>query len=333
MCAESVPVTMTNLPLEPARRNAGKPQVSVCVCTFHRPEGLRRCLLSLLKQEGMAPGTFEIVVVDNDLRASAAALVRGFADSAPMVVRYSVEARGGVGHARNRAVAEARAALIAFIDDDEVAASGWLQGLLSARERYGANVVLGPVLPEPAVVPSPWLARSGLFDRPRFATGAQVHWGNGRTGNVLLERGQALAAGGFHPAFATSGGEDVHLFGLLSRQPQFRMVWCDEAQVVETLPAERVRLAYLLRRSFRGGQTMVRVHAILFGSREYWRWGVRALFGAPLRLLAALLAVATGRPRALNYLCHAAGDLGKITASRRQVASRTYAGLSMRGEP
>ena len=45
--------------------------ISVCVCTYKRPEYLKRLLMSLTEQVIADDFLFEVVVVDNDLQASA----------------------------------------------------------------------------------------------------------------------------------------------------------------------------------------------------------------------------------------------------------------------
>jgi hypothetical protein len=72
-----------------------------------------------------------------------------------------------------------------------------------------------------------------------------------RTGNVLVSREilQKLPKL-FDERFGLSGGEDHDLFLRLRRQGA-RIVWADDALVFETIPADRIRVSWLLRRAFR----------------------------------------------------------------------------------
>ena len=123
------------------------PKVTVGVCTYRRPELLRLTLESLMQQT-LPASDFEVVVVDNDTERSAQALVESLT-SRPHgpTLRYFVEPGRGVSHVRNQCVAQARGDWLAFIDDDEEARPDWLSQLLSAQQRYSADVVLGPVNP------------------------------------------------------------------------------------------------------------------------------------------------------------------------------------------
>ncbi len=104
------------------------PPATVAVCTRDRPEDLARCLAALAALDHPA---YDVLVVDNAPRTDATeALVRGRAARGDRV-RYVREPRPGLDWARNRAIAETRAAgraeLLAFTDDDVVPDPGWLR--------------------------------------------------------------------------------------------------------------------------------------------------------------------------------------------------------------
>src|SRR3984893_17792103 len=99
--------------------------VSVWICTYRRPQLLKRLLQTLEKQETHGLFTFSIVVADNDGRRSAEALVSDFAADAAIAVTYCVEPQQNISLARNKAIANAIGDFIAFIDDDESPAKRW----------------------------------------------------------------------------------------------------------------------------------------------------------------------------------------------------------------
>ncbi len=109
--------------------------ISVAVCTHARPAQLARALASL---EAQRPAAAEILVVDNAPRDDATrALV---ADRFPGI-RYVHEPVQGLDFARNRALTSARGDVVAFLDDDAVAAEGWLGALAAAFDTDPAVVV------------------------------------------------------------------------------------------------------------------------------------------------------------------------------------------------
>lgn len=275
----------------PGGAAAGHPLISVCVCTFRRPALLRR-LLDALAGQRLVP-SYEVIVVDNDRLGSAAPAIEAARVAHPrLALRDALVPEQNIALARNRAVALARGQLLAFIDDDERPVARWLGTLLRALERFSADGVLGPVLPElPESAPA-WVARGRFFDRPRHPSGVEVPATELRTGNVILRRALLLPRAGdgrsdedgpFDPRWGLSGGEDSALLVEL-RARGARFVWCDDALVHEHVPEERARLSYLLRRAFAGGCGFARFRLAREGLRTapslLWRG---ALDWAPRR--------------------------------------------------
>lgn len=116
----------------------GDPEISVIIPHYDQAEALDACLASLDRQS-LAPGRFEIVVVDNASPGGPAPIRAVVRDRARLVV----ETAKGAGPARNRGVAEARGAVLAFIDADCTASPRWLEeGLtgLAAHDIVGGRV-------------------------------------------------------------------------------------------------------------------------------------------------------------------------------------------------
>ena len=266
-------------------------RVAVCVCTFRRPDSLDRLLRSLAGQrfEGEPPER-ELVVVDNDPDGSARPVVERWAGRIDGPVRYAVEPRRGIPHARNRALAEASdgADVIAILDDDQWAGSGWLEALLRGLVRHDADVVTGPRLPlYPGDVPG-WVARAGLFAGRRWPSGREVRIAY--THNVAFRTGILdELEGWFDEALVGTGGSDTDFFHrvrLLGR----KMVWIDEAVTFEPVPERRASAGWIVRRFYRFGTTA----GLLQRRRETRLAGTLARTGralgrgllAPLRLAA-----------------------------------------------
>lgn len=100
--------------------------ITAAICSRDRPELLRRALASL---ERLDPLPDELLVIDNapsDAR-SFALVTKEFPK-----VRYVREDIPGLDFARNRALAESRYSVVAFLDDDAVADTGWCAGFAAA---------------------------------------------------------------------------------------------------------------------------------------------------------------------------------------------------------
>lgn len=272
--------------------------VTVGVITFRRPEGLATLLEALRAQDAT------VVVVDNDPAKSARAVSQG--------VQYVHEPRRGLSFARNRALEVAReqgADYLAFIDDDEVPQPDWLERLLDAAREYRADVVTGPVLRQFEREPPAWIRRGRFFVDPRRPSGSPVRFA--ATSNVLIS--SRLFDMRFDPRFALTGGEDTHFFLRASNQGH-RLVWADDAVVVETVPPERAQLGWVLRRAYRLANTWSLCEREL--DRGPWVLALRAVkalgrLGLGVGLLVG--SVAGGRHMAARGLWHLAFGAGNLT--------------------
>lgn len=230
--------------------------IAVCALTFRRNEGIHALLHSLAEIELPGEGiTVEVVVVDNDEEGSAEPVVATARESLPWPVRYEIEPRRGIPFGRNRAVAAAPDAdLIVFIDDDEVPEPGWLRELVRVQQATGADVVTGQVVPAFPEPPPRWALRGRFFERPRYATGTAIDYA--RTANVLV---RAPLLRDPWPPFAEwlglTGADDTHFF-MRVHLAGARIVWADEAIVVESIPGSRVSARWLVRRAYRRGNTL-----------------------------------------------------------------------------
>ncbi|MFP4013448.1 MAG: glycosyltransferase family 2 protein [Chitinispirillaceae bacterium] len=230
-----------------------KSDVTVCVCTYKRPQMLRKLLLELNKQktDGVR---FSVTVVDNDQGRSAELMVRTLRRSLKFRIRYVCEARKNIAGARNAAVRNAQGEYIAFIDDDEFPSNNWLEDMLETCDREKAQGVLGPVLPYYDEASPGWLRKSGLCDRRRFLSGTILkNTTLMRTGNVLFRRELFFLHGmSFDEKYGLTGGEDSDFFRRALKRG-FTFVWCDEAGVYEHVPPERSTRGYHLKRALLRG--------------------------------------------------------------------------------
>ena len=228
--------------------------VAVIVPTLRRPESLARALRSLFAQSGVADRVSAIVVVDNDPVGSAAATVEALRTNSPWPLTYVHAPRPGVATARNAGLAATNAPLIAFLDDDEAASSGWLAALLKARETTGADAVFGPITgraPDAAPWLKPHLERFFGREGPERTQVIDHSYG---CGNSLMMRRSALpGAAPFDTGADQAGGEDDALFAALAARGG-RFGWAADAWVEEFAPAHRATLKYALARAFAYGQ-------------------------------------------------------------------------------
>ncbi|MDZ5443010.1 glycosyltransferase [Micromonospora sp. 4G57] len=159
------------------------PFVSVVVPTCGRTPLLESTLDSLA---ALDYPHYEIVVVDNAPQVAATARVVAARAADDPRLRYTSEPRPGVAHARNRGLAEARGAIVAFADDDVTLDRGWLRSLVDGFTGDDVAGVTGQVLARKLDTPSQiWLEQYGGYgkgcQRRRFD----------RAGSATLDAGGA----------------------------------------------------------------------------------------------------------------------------------------------
>jgi glycosyltransferase involved in cell wall biosynthesis len=229
--------------------------VTVVICTHQRAALLRRALLSVVEQARESGAG--ILVVDNASSDDTAAVVNGF-DS----VRYVREEALGLCHARNRGWREATTPVVAFLDDDAIAAPGWIaaaQGAFADDDPV-VGCVGGAVLPDWEVPPPGWLSRRvalglTIIDWPggrRRLTDLSAEWLAGA--NLACRVAALEAVGGFHPGLDRQG---AHLLSSGDVFLEKRMMQCGYACVYEPamrvhhdVPADRLSHAWFRRRYF-----------------------------------------------------------------------------------
>jgi glycosyltransferase involved in cell wall biosynthesis len=285
----------------------GTEHISVCICTFKRPDLLRRLLVSLPSQRTEGLFTFAAVVIDNDASGSASEAVRDVRTGSSLGIEYAIEPERSISLARNRSVENARGDWIAFIDDDEFPADDWLVRHYLTLRTSDASGSLGPVRAH-FDGPSPsWLVRSGLLERKEFPTGTTLTDARyTRTGNVLLRQSVfADPRDRFDPAFGRTGGGDAVFFKRMIEKGH-RFIWCNEAVVFETVPPERQVRSYYVKRAFTRGMTEARDTPLLSLST------LRSLAAVPLYGLLLPFARLAGPHLYTRYLIKECDHLSKI---------------------
>ncbi len=198
--------------------------VSVVVPARQAAATLPKTLRALARSD--FAGASEIVVVDDASTDATGALATA---AGARVVR--LERQAGPAAARNAGIAAARGPLIAFTDADCEPAPGWLGAVVRGLD--GADLVTGPVRPDPAVLVGP-------YDRTLSIGGASPLF---ETANLAVRRAMVERVGGFEAFAAGVGrpglrprpgqghfGEDA-VFGWRARRAGARVAFLPDAVV------------------------------------------------------------------------------------------------------
>jgi glycosyltransferase involved in cell wall biosynthesis len=237
--------------------------ISAIICTHNRASYLRKSLLSLCHQT-LDPARFEIVVVDNASTDGSAALVRDEFSLRPNV-RYVFEPELGLSVARNTGARESQGAYLAYLDDDAVADSRWLESALEAFAvpRLKIGILGGPILPiweapRPDWLPDSLLASLTILD-PKLPAGViddvQPLFG----ANLLLSRSAFDAVGGFNVNLGRKGSSLLSNEELALRADivaaGFVAYFDPKVVVLHHVPSERLQKMWFYRRAYWQGRS------------------------------------------------------------------------------
>lgn len=266
------------------------PRISVVVPSHDRPLRLR-WLLNALEEQDLDRSAWEVVVAHDSAGPETEALLRDHPLAAAGVLRHLTFAPGTAGPAakRNAAWRAARAAHVAFTDDDCRPPADWVRRAAAAAQREPAAILQGTtqVDPDELVVRlhAPY-ARSQEVTPP-------TPWA--QTCNIVYPRAALEAAGGFDERLPLAAGEDTDL-ALRAREQGVGYLAAPE--VLTYHGVEAVTLPARLREVWRWQHLPFvvgrhpEVRRDLAGGGWFWK---PTHARVPL-LLAAVAALARGRP-------------------------------------
>ncbi len=108
--------------------------LSVVIPCYNAEATLGEQLDALLKEEWNEP--WEILVSDNGSADRTRDIAREYVSENSGVRYVDASGRKGPSHARNRGAAEARGTLIAFVDADDVIATGWVAAITQGIRKH-----------------------------------------------------------------------------------------------------------------------------------------------------------------------------------------------------
>lgn len=253
------------------------PLVTVGVCTYKRPEGIAKCLRSLIDQQTSI--RFDIVVTENDASQGSKGIIEQIADEAKekgIEIRYYCEPEPNISIARNRCAAECRGEFLAFIDDDEWAQPDWLEKLVEVQREHNADVVHGLCIHEYA---------DGFPESMKDLIDFRKYWKEGMViestaTNTTLFRLCKLQSREepFDVSFGKTGGEDTDCTFYLFQIGNAKIIQSFKPVVHELYTLERSRISYYVKRSYREGFLQSKIYR-----KYYYR-----LVGAKVNIKRAL---------------------------------------------
>jgi GT2 family glycosyltransferase len=229
--------------------------VVIATHTMQRSEDLTRVVASVLGQQ---PQPHEVVVaVDNN-----SDLYEWVRKQLPDVVPVHHQGVRGASATRNSGARVARGNILAFLDDDVVARSGWLQNLTAPLARPDVIGVGGHAEPvwlmrEPKWMPEEflWVVGAAYSGLPTTAAPVRNVWSE----NMAVASADFWAVGGFREEFTKTGHvsrpEDTDFCIRLTAALEGRTWWYEpSARVGHSVPPSRGTPRFFVWRCYNEGQ-------------------------------------------------------------------------------
>lgn len=282
--------------MEINNQQAGRPLISVAICTYNRWSLLKRTLDSLFSQSAPSAINWELLVIDNASTDSTASEVKALLPAHPEL-KYFSEPNPGISFARNKALRKFRGDLLCFLDDDATVEKDYIEKIYKAWKDEEWGMAGGRIVSDFQIEPPAWVKKLP----PRLTNGPLCVFDNGEqhelmkpyavpTGcNMLLTREAIKLIGDFDTALGRKGkslrGGDDTSYGLRAWKAGLKIGYCGSITVRHYVSDERLNRWYFIRWKF---------HAALYGEDEKLEPGTKIIFGVP-RFLYKDLAVAAWR--------------------------------------
>jgi len=248
--------------------------VLICVCTYNRPDQLRRLLLAIADtlDPAQSRGRVDVLVVDDGTRGPAEHAVAEASERFLGEIHYHHVGSSNVATARNTVleVGTSLAPWLVFIDDDCTPDPEWLNSLFEVQQRTDADIVTGHVVyTTPPGAPA-WLHEQPFCDFTTYVDGEEPT--HGTTANALVRSSFLLETGvRFRQSLGNTGGEDMTFFDDVKKAGG-RLRYSAKSVVYEELAPARRKLRYHLWRQMWLGNNMAEIN------RHTHQWTRRRLF-------------------------------------------------------
>ena len=322
--------------------------VTVIICTYNRCATLPKALESVAASIMPPAVSWEVLVVDNNSNDNTRETVEDFGRRYPGRFRYLFESRAGKSYGLNAGISAAQGEIIAFMDDDLVVESAWLQNLTASLRGTEWAGVGGRTLPAEAFSPPRWLS----FGAPYYLGGilcAYFDYGDSPCvlsqapygANMAYRKSMFAKYGLFRTDLGPSPNAEVPRpnedteFGRRLMAAGERLRYEPAAVARHPVPLERVNKKYFLRWWFDYGRADMREVG-----RRPDIWGIPRPYLSFLKYATVLVPTRTARwffslkPQDRFYnKCWVWKTVGEITEIyRRSFGGNSKAGRAMRAQ-
>jgi GT2 family glycosyltransferase len=251
--------------------------LTILICTHNRLALLDRVLISLNQAYRPASWLVDIMVVANACTDDTAAFLQDYqartSEKDWLPLAWHTEATPGKSHALNSAIPKLRSDLVAFVDDDHRVDKDYLISICQGAECYpDSTMFCGRIVPDWDGSEPAWVHDTGPYRIYPLPVPRQDHGETSRPigledripggGNLFLRRKIFDRIGNFATELGPQGhnlggGEDTD-FVLRALNTGEQLIYIPEVLQYHYVDPARLRLGYLLRKSFQRSRAGVK---------------------------------------------------------------------------
>ncbi|NES80084.1 MAG: glycosyltransferase family 2 protein [Moorea sp. SIO2B7] len=253
---------------------------TIAIPTYNGENRLPEVLDKLLVQVNTENISWEIIIIDNNSTDNTFKIVQDYQNNwhQSYPLRYCFEAQQGAAFARKRAIKEANAPLIGFLDDDNIPASDWVAAAyLFGKEHPNAGAYGSQIHGEYEVEPPPNFERIKAF-LAITERGSKPIWYNPKlkflppsAGLVVRKKAwlksipnKCILSGRVPGSMLTS--EDLEVLAYI-QQAGWEIWYNPSMEIVHKIPRSRLTREYLI--SFIGGIGLSRYVTRMVGVKPW----------------------------------------------------------------
>lgn len=242
--------------------------ISVIIPTYNRSSLLDKTLNSIVAQN-LESNAFEVIVVDNGSTDNTRNVIDHYDQH--LNIRYVFEKMPGLHSGRHRGLREAKGDILVYADDDIEALDTWLDGIRASFSDPHVGLVGGKNIGNYEVEPPAWLNNFwvtvpegkyityfSLLDFGEDTITVDPHYVFGC--NFAVRKSIVIDARGFHPdgmpqsELKYRGDGETYVANHVVRMG-YKAIYNPKASVLHWVPASRMNMDYLVKRSFMEGIT------------------------------------------------------------------------------
>ncbi len=245
--------------------------ISIVICTYNRAGILADTLESFLTCEHESID-YELLVVDNNSSDNTYEVVRDFSSRDP-AIRYLLESKQGLSHARNYAIDCAKGKIIAFVDDDVFFSQTWLTEVKKSFSSPDVLCMGGHIIPVFENEEPEWLTKGILpaYGSTCFGDNTKViqYPEHPFGGNMAFRKEVFEKIGLFNPDLGRTGSnllsnEESELFWRIHRAG-LKVIYNPNAVIYHRIPKQRATPEWVLRRYYWQGRSEAIMDKIVHG--------------------------------------------------------------------